>query len=69
MTIFDDWHGWGRSGESLQIGPLPWCKQICLYTVDARDGAAVMYVHAYFRSEDEACRALGVLDRLLEPPA
>lgn len=65
-----DWHGWSRTGkyegEALHIGPLPGRKSICLYTMDYRDGAA-MYVHAYFRSEDEARHALAVMDRFLSP--
>lgn len=65
-----DWHGWSRTkgyaGRALHIGPLPGRKSICLYTVDYTDGA-VMYVHAYFRSEDEARRALATLDELLGP--
>lgn len=65
----EDWHGWSGSpeqyqGESLHIGRLPGRKSICLYTTDYREGA-VTYVHAYFRNEEEAKRALGVIDRLL----
>jgi hypothetical protein len=64
-----EWHGWSRSrepytGRSLHIGPLPRRKSICLYTMDYRDGA-VMHVHAYFRSEEEARCALATLDFLL----
>lgn len=66
-----DWHGWSRglqSGRVLHIGPLPGRKRIALYTMDYRNGA-VMYVHAYFRSEDEAHRALETLDWIMEPSA
>ncbi len=68
-----DWHGWSRSKgiqteQALHIGPLPGRKSICLYTMDYRDGA-VMRVHAYFRSEDEARAALDALDALLDPEA
>ena len=63
-----DWHGWSRrtgyTGRSLHIGPLPGRKSICLYTMDYTNGA-VMYVHAYFRNEDEARRALETLDGLI----
>lgn len=66
-----DWHGWSRSAEpyrgvALHVGPLPGRKSICLYSMDYRDGA-VMSVHAYFRSEEEARRALAVLDELMDP--
>lgn len=65
-----DWHGWSRtkgfSGRALHVGPLPGRKSICLYTMDYTDGAA-MHVHAYFRSETEARRALATLDELLGP--
>lgn len=65
-----DWHGWSRgeqyTGVALHIGPLPGRKSICLYTMDYRDGA-VLYVHAYFRSEEEARRALDTLDNLVGP--
>ncbi len=65
------WHGWGRGHQPyrnrvLHIGPLPGRKSIALYTRDFRDGA-VMYVHAYFRSTEEAQRALETLDWLMEP--
>ncbi len=61
------WHGWSRSpapytGETIHVGALPGRKQIALYTMDYRDGA-VMYVHAYFRSEEEAQRFLDIMDR------
>lgn len=63
-----DWHGWSRTqeytGRALHIGPLPGRKSVCLYTMDYRTGA-VMRVHAYFRSEDEARAALDTLDELL----
>ena len=67
----DEWHGWSRSempytSEALHIGPLPGRKSICLYSMDYKDGA-VMSVHAYFRSEDEAKHALAILDRLMRP--
>lgn len=65
----EDWHGWSRegmpyTGRSLHIGRLPNRKRVALYTMDYRDGA-VMYVHAYFRSEEEAKRALETLDHLM----
>lgn len=66
-----EWHGWSRSkepftGETIHVGPLPGRKSVALYTMDYRDGA-VMRVHAYFRSEEEAANFLGALDRLLAP--
>ena len=58
------WHGWSRGdGIAMHIGPCPGRKSICLYTMDK----SVMHVHAYFRSEDEAKKALGYLDKLLGP--
>lgn len=64
-----EWHGWSRSpvpyrNRSLHIGPLPGRKSICLYTMDYRDGSE-MFVHAYFRNEEEAKRALETLDYLI----
>ena len=60
------WHGWsrepdngtGRKGAVLHIGPVPTRKSIALYSIVG----SVMYVHAYFRSEKEARRALSVIE-------
>lgn len=62
-----DWHGWSLStgGPALHVGPLPGRKSVCLYSVNG----SVLSVHAYFRSEDAAREALGVLDGLLSPGA
>jgi hypothetical protein len=70
IKIVSQWHGWTRepepyTGRALHIGPLPNRKSICLYTMDYRNGAT-MYVHAYFRSMEEARRALETLDHLME---
>lgn len=59
------WHGWGmRPAEgpqvALHIGPLPGRQSIALYSMVG----PVMYVHAYFRDETEARRAMSVLDRI-----
>lgn len=56
-----DWHGWSRGGVALHIGPLPGRKSVCLYT---HVGCTIEPV-AYFRSVDDAQRALNVLDHLL----
>jgi hypothetical protein len=54
------WQGWRRPGSNitLHIGPLPTRKAIALYSMVG----SVMYVHAYFRDETEARRALSVIE-------
>jgi hypothetical protein len=54
------WHGWSRpsGGVTLHVGPVPTRKSIALYSIVG----SVMYVHAYFRSEKEARRALSVIE-------
>jgi hypothetical protein len=64
-----EWHGWSDdleqfSGIAIHIGPLPGRKSVALYTIDYTDGAT-MHVHAYFRSTEEAKKALKFLDELL----
>lgn len=59
------WHGWGMrpsTGKSvtLHVGPLPGRKSIALYSMVG----PVMHVHAYFRDELEARRALSVIDHI-----
>jgi hypothetical protein len=62
-TDKDEWHGWSRwdGKRTLHIGPLPGRKSLCLYTM----AGSVMEVHAYFRSEKEARKAMKTLDYLM----
>lgn len=48
----------------MHIGRLPGRKSIALYTIDR---GHVMYVHAYFRNDEEAERAMETLDHLMQP--
>lgn len=62
MTALDErWHGWRvGSGKSIHVGPLPSRKSVALYT----EGGGRIDVLAYFRSEEDAERALALIDRL-----
>lgn len=56
------WHGWSRGSTALHIGHVPTRKSLTLYSMVG----SVMYVHAYFRSEKEARRAMSVLDLITD---
>jgi hypothetical protein len=53
-------HGWGTEDWALHVGRLPGRKSICLYE---RDGSAIRTL-AFFRSDEDAQRALRAIDRL-----
>ena len=63
----EDWHGWSTADGklALHIGHLPGRKSVALYTHDKR-GGSTLFVHAYFRNEVEAKRALESLDYLMK---
>ncbi len=59
-----EFHGWSRQADNaslvLHIGYLPGRKSPCLYSA-----GEIIQVHAYFRSEKEARRAMNLLDYLI----
>lgn len=65
MSARDEWHGWSREGSALalHVGPLPGRKSICLYSIDG----SVIRTHAFFRDEQSAREAMGVLESLILP--
>lgn len=60
-----EWHGWGMppGNQALHIGPVPGRKSVCLYAMDG----SVMWTLAYFRDEEEAQRAMAIIDKLVWP--
>jgi hypothetical protein len=60
-ALDERWHGWRvGAGKSIHVGPLPARKSVALY---AAAGGRVD-VLAYFRNEEDAERALALIDRL-----